>query len=260
MNNKYYSLAVEDRTASIMIYGTITSWELLESDVSSYTLAKEIEGLDVDNINVYISSRGGEVGEGLAIYSMLKRSKAKVTTYVDGFACSIASVIFMAGGDRVMSDVSLLMIHNAWTYVQGNASDMRKQADALDTITQASINAYMAGVNISEDELKSLLDDGTWLESSTALDMGFATRIEKDTSSGFMQGLNKSIMQRLIGEPNQYTKEDDDIAEAAAATAAAVEQLTSLSARVKALEDGDGKSGKEITIFQRLKAKAGKVE
>ena len=36
-----------------LYFGDITSWEWLESDVSSYTLSKELQGLDVDVINVY---------------------------------------------------------------------------------------------------------------------------------------------------------------------------------------------------------------
>ena len=152
MDERYYSLAIneEKSEANIYIYGDITSWEGCDNDVSSYTLARQLENLDVNNINVYINSYGGEVGEGLAIYNSLKRHKAKVKTYCDGFACSIASVIFMAGDERIMSNASLLMIHNAWTWALGNANDFRKQADDLDAITQASINAYMENVNITE--------------------------------------------------------------------------------------------------------------
>ena len=81
---------------------------------------KELQELDesIEQINVYIIPYGGEVAEGLAIYNALKRHKAKVTTYVDGFACSIASVIFAVGDERIMSDTSLLMIHNAWTWAR----------------------------------------------------------------------------------------------------------------------------------------------
>ena len=39
---KYYALTVQEKKADIYIYGDITSWEWLDSDVSSYTLAKEI--------------------------------------------------------------------------------------------------------------------------------------------------------------------------------------------------------------------------
>ena len=61
---KYYDLEQENREASITIYGDITSWPWLESDVSAYRLSNQIDGLDVDTINVYLNSYGGEVAEG----------------------------------------------------------------------------------------------------------------------------------------------------------------------------------------------------
>lgn len=201
-NKKYYNLETEGTKAALYIYGDITSWPWLESDVSSYNLSKQLEQLgDVDEIDVYINSYGGEVAEGLAIYSALKRHKAKVTTWCDGFACSIASVIFMAGDTRIMSNASLLMIHNAWTRASGNANELRKQADDLDTITQASINAYMEKVNISEDELKELLDEEKWLSPQEALGKGFATMISGvDTSSKPSQSAMVYIMEKVQQE------------------------------------------------------------
>ena len=196
---KYYSLATENNEANINIYGDITSWEWFESDVSSYTLSKELEGLDVDTINVYINSYGGEVAEGLAIYNALKRHKAKIKTFCDGFAASIASAIFMAGDERIMSNASLLFIHNAWTIAEGNANDFRKQAEDLDKITQASINVYMEHVNITEEELKRMLDAETWITPQDALEMGFATAIVNDnTSKKPNQSIKKKLMQQLV--------------------------------------------------------------
>lgn len=208
--NKYYSLVTENNEASIDIYGDITSWEWLESDVSSYTLAKEIEGLDVDVINVYINSYGGEVAEGLAIYNQLKRHKAKIKTYDDGFACSAASVIFMAGDERIMANSSLLMIHNVWMYTAGNANQLRKQADVLDTITQASINAYMNCVNITEDELKEMLDNETWIAPADALEMGFATSIVNDnTNKNANQSVKKHLSEMILKYQKEIEKPDE---------------------------------------------------
>lgn len=203
---KYYSLVQSENEANINIYGDITSWEWLESDVSSYTLSKELEGLDVDKINVYINSYGGEVAEGLAIYNALKRHKARVATHCDGFAASIASVIFMSGDERIMSNASLLFIHNAWTYAGGNANELRKQADDLEVITQASINTYMDHINISEDELKSMLDAETWITPQDALDMGFATSIISDSTS---KNASQSIKKQLFEIVTDYQKETD---------------------------------------------------
>lgn len=182
---KYYALETEGDHATINIFGDITSWPWLESDVSSYNLVQELDALqDAGQIDIYINSYGGEVAEGLAIYNALKRHKAKVVTHCEGFACSVASVIFMAGDERVMSNASLLMIHNAWTYTQGNAQELRKEADDLDTITQASKNAYLERVNIDAAELSAMMDSEKWLDPAECLEKGFATAIVGDDSSG----------------------------------------------------------------------------
>lgn len=175
--NKFYSLEQHENEADIYIFGDITSWVWDESDVSSFTLSKELQEITADTINVHINSYGGEVAEGLAIYNMLRNHKAKVVTYCDGFACSVASVIFMAGDERIMNNASLLMIHNAWMYTMGNPDQLRKDADDLEVINQASINAYMDSINISQEELEKLLDSETWLLPNEALEMGFATSI-----------------------------------------------------------------------------------
>ena len=53
---KYYSIMQTDREADVYIYGDITSWPVLESDVSSYTLSRELQDIDADIINMYINS------------------------------------------------------------------------------------------------------------------------------------------------------------------------------------------------------------
>ena len=171
---KYFSLASAGRTADIYIFGDITSWEWLESDVSSYTLARSIQDLDADEITVHINSYGGEVAEGLAIHNSLKNHPARVRTVCDGFACSAASVVFMAGDERVMNPASLLMVHNAWTSASGNASQLRKAADDLETISSASAEAYRARVNLSEEELKDVFPFPTTVVQSAAVPAGKA--------------------------------------------------------------------------------------
>ena len=207
--NKYYALTTNGQTADIYIFGDITSWDWFESDVSSYTLSKELQGLDVDTINVHINSYGGEVAEGLAIYNMLKNHKAKVNTICDGFACSIAAVIFMAGDERIMNNASLLMVHNAWTHTAGNANELRKQADDLDIISQASMEAFKAHVNISDDELKALLDAESWLSPQEALEKGFATSIKAvENIESPSQSVRNKVIEMLIKPSNSVSLDD----------------------------------------------------
>ena len=209
MNKKYFSLERTKQAATINIYGDITSWDWYDGEISAATLSKQLEALgDVQQIDVYINSYGGEVAEGLAIYNALRRHKAKVTTYCDGFACSIASVVFMAGDERVMNEASLLMIHNAWTWASGNADELRKQAEDLDKITQASVEAYKAHSSLTEDEIKELMNAETWILPEEAASYGFATTIDKTEKDKANQ--NAFLQLFKIIKAHQEGEEPDD--------------------------------------------------
>ncbi|MDD3185972.1 MAG: Clp protease ClpP, partial [Anaerostipes sp.] len=119
----YFSIVKNDKKAVVNIFSDIEQTEK--------SLPGEIRSMNVKEIHVHINSYGGEVAEGLAVYNALKDSKAKVITYCDGFAASIASVIFCAGEERVMQESSLLMIHNAWGFAQGNADEIIDYASTL---------------------------------------------------------------------------------------------------------------------------------
>lgn len=215
MNKRYFSLVMneEKSEADVNIFGDITSWAWEEyGEVSANILSKQLEEMgDVKTINVHISSYGGEVKEGLAIYNALKNHKAKVKTYCDGFACSIASVIFMAGDERIMSKSSLLMIHNAWMFTSGNANELRKQADDLDKMTQASVNAYMEHISISEKELKELLDNESWLDYEQCLEMGFATSIVGESKNEkASQSVRKKLVQMILEKQAEDEETEDE--------------------------------------------------
>ena len=197
---KYFMAAEEGEELEIIIFGDITSWEWFESDVSSYTLAKLIKESGASKITVHINSYGGEVSEALAIYNTLKAHPAHVRTVCDGFACSAASVVFMAGDERVMNESSLLMIHNAWIRVSGNAEELRKQADDLDIINATVAKTYEACVKISGEELKALLDAESWIDPDGALEMGFATAINGDAESSAQQYSAKGTIIRQLAE------------------------------------------------------------
>ena len=266
-NNKkqYYSLYQEEDTAVLNIFGDITSWAWEElGEMSNVLLSKKLEELgDVSVIDVYINSYGGEVAEGLAIYNALKRHKAKIRTHVDGFACSIASVIFMAGDERIMPSTSCLMIHNPWTVTAGNAKELRKQAEDLDVIGECSINAYMEHVNISEDELKELLDNETWLSSKEAVELGFATEVdeseESDNVSQSVKGkviemlLKNNVKQECNSNPLEETEEEPPKEEDNVSTEDTSSDNTSLNAdeeqeQNNEAEDGENPSEKATKI------------
>lgn len=162
------------------IDGEIVDEEFEDTDVSASGFRDALNHLgDIKELNLHINSPGGSVFQGIAIYNMLKESKAKVNIYVDGVAASIASVIAMAGDSIFMSSNSMMMIHNPYTYMVGNANELRKAADFMDKLTDASKQAYLdkAGDKLTNDKIQEIMDDETWLSAQEAVDLGLADEI-----------------------------------------------------------------------------------
>ncbi len=196
----------------LYIYGDVEGdgydwwWdEVIESETSANTFRDALtEHADAKQINVYINSYGGSVFEGTAIYNQLRRHPAHKTVYVDGFACSIASVIAMAGDEVVMPRNTMMMIHNMWLGVTGNAAELRKAADDLDTINAAGRQAYLAkaGDKLDEATLTEMMDKETWLTAEQCIAYGLADRYadsDADLSgaSAVLQRATLTLEQRI---------------------------------------------------------------
>jgi Protease subunit of ATP-dependent Clp proteases len=154
--------------------------EPIPSATSASTVQQMIQDAgNIAAINVYINSYGGDVKEGIGIYSLLVRSKAYVTAYIDGFACSVASVIAMAADKVVMGSNTLMMVHNASAGAFGTSADLRKAADDLDVINSQAIKSYQdkAGDKLPPETLQQLLDNETWLTAEQCIQYGLADEI-----------------------------------------------------------------------------------
>jgi ATP-dependent Clp protease protease subunit len=132
---------------------------------------------DSADIVININSNGGDVFAGIAMYNTIKNHKGKTTINIDGLAASIASVIAMAGDEIIMPKNSLMMIHNAWTFAFGNASDFRKLADDMDKIGNSIIETYMSRTTESREAIQKLLDKETWLSADEALKLNLCTEV-----------------------------------------------------------------------------------
>lgn len=214
---KFYQITTNGRTADVNIYGNITSsaevinrwYEVDTGAVSARGIVQEIKDLDVDVINVFINSYGGEVAEALAIYSALKRHSASVHTYCDGFACSAATIIFCAGDVRTMGSIAVMMIHNCMSYVgYANSEGMRKAAEDNDKINQSSINAYLAVTNLTELQIRELMDKATWMTAQECLEYGFATEVaDQEEDSTEVQQSAFGMIRDAVLNTQGYTAE-----------------------------------------------------
>ena len=180
-SKKFWNLkALDDKTGELTLYGEISDVTWWGDEVTPKQFKEDLDALgDIDTLNVYINSPGGDVFAGQAIYSMLKRHKATVNVRVDGLAASIASLIAMAGGKVIMPANAMMMIHSPWAIAAGNAQDFRKLAGDLDKIRDSMVVAYKEKSGLEAEEIIKFMDAETWLSAEDCLKYGFADEIEE---------------------------------------------------------------------------------
>ena len=136
-------------------------------------------GKGIKKLAVSINSAGGDVFQGFQIYNMLKRYKGDVSVTVDGLAASMASVIAMAGDERIMPENAMLMIHNPIGGVYGGKDEIASFAEALGKMEDQIVNAYVEATGLSDKAIRSMMDKETWLSADEAVSKGFADTVEK---------------------------------------------------------------------------------
>lgn len=160
--------------AEVRIYGDIGSW-----GITAAQFVGELSTIDAPEIRLSLSSPGGEVFEGLAVYNALRSHRAKVTVQVDALAASIASVIAMAGDRVIMSPHAQMMVHNASGVACGEAAELREYADFLDRQSEniAGVYAERAGGTVKQ-WLKAMAAE-TWYFADEAVAAGLADEVAK---------------------------------------------------------------------------------
>lgn len=166
------------KVATLRMYGPIDSyggwWGISAKDVSA--ALDELDD-DVNEIHLRINSPGGEVWEGMAILNMLRAHRAKVVAVVDGIAASAASVIATGCDETVMSPGTQFMVHDASTYTWGQAKDLRKEAEALDSVSNSIAAIYAESAGGTAEEWRAVMVEETWYTATEAVESGLAERV-----------------------------------------------------------------------------------
>lgn len=192
----------EQDTTEMTVYGDIGEW----SDVDSREFTRALRQVSSKNITLRINSGGGSVFTAQAILSSLRRHPANVTVYIDGLAASAASVIAMAGDKIIMPSNSMMMIHNPWTGTYGEAKDMRKMADTLDSVRDSIVAAYKEKTTLDVEKIVQLMDDETWMTAAEAVELGFADEIEVTQRVAASANHGNMLVNGLSIEASRYKK------------------------------------------------------
>jgi len=172
-----YKVRNDGSVPELTLYDVIGQDPWTGGGISAAGIRAELLALgNIAELQVRINSVGGDVMDGVAIYNGLKdlgKNGTRIVVTIDGAAMSIASVIMMAGDEIRAQENAVIMIHDPWTFAMGNAADMRKQAEVLDTIATTLVQTYVARTGQTAEKVIAWMAAETWWTAAEALAQKF---------------------------------------------------------------------------------------
>lgn len=168
---------------TIMFYGEV-------NDQNAMTLNKAIRGIDKDlqifqvkygaeppPIKLYINSPGGSIFAGLSIVDTIKNSKIPVHTYIDGSACSAATLISSVASKRFMFEHSFMLIHQLRTGMWGKFEEFKDEMENLEMFMDRIRDIYLKNSKMSKKQVTDFLKREKYFDAKTCLELGLIDEI-----------------------------------------------------------------------------------
>ena len=155
------------------------------------SVAAQLEGMsEGEEVRVTINSPGGSVYEGAVIFNLLRETAKThpVSVRINAIAMSMGSYIALAARtiDKnarvIVTDNSVLMIHNPWGYIWGDYRDLQKEAEYFEKLAAMLGGVYSAVSGKSDSEIRTAMDEETFYIGKEIVDAGFANEYDPITA------------------------------------------------------------------------------
>lgn len=221
--SKFYEFKNEtDVSNDLYIYGAITSskdddWITSESDVDLNDFKETLDNLqNGTTLNIYVNSPGGSVFAASTMCSMLQRAKEtkgiKINAYVDGLAASAASFLIMVADEINMYSNSMLMVHKPMSIAWGNANDLQKEIDTLNSIEDnVMLPLYEKKAKCDRDTLKNLIEIESWLSAKEVDDLFNVNLL--DSAKEVNACVDKNLFKCYKNVPDKFKEVKNEVEE-----------------------------------------------
>ena len=218
--NKFYEFKNEgEESYGLYIYGALTDdkeadWMATSQDVDLTDFREALNKINKNStLNMYVNSPGGSVFASSTMASMLQRAKEtkniKIVSYIDGLCASATSFLIMVSDEIKLYTNSMLMVHKPMSIAIGNADDMQKEIETLNSIEKnVMLPLYMQKAKCSEDVIKDLIDKESWL-SAKEVDNYFNVSL-LDTAKECTASVNSELFKRYKNVPEILKKEEEE--------------------------------------------------
>jgi ATP-dependent Clp protease protease subunit len=128
-------------------------------------------------INLHITSYGGDCEAGLLAYDIIKQSKFPIYTFCEGYVCSSATFLFLAGKKRFIYPHSKILIHQLSSSCHGTHNNMSDQIYNNNLLMNDMKNLYLEETKIDKKKLEDLLRKDIYLTAEESLKYGFVDKV-----------------------------------------------------------------------------------
>jgi ATP-dependent Clp protease protease subunit len=194
------------------------SFEMFMQDLS------QLEG----DITVNIKSYGGNVHEALGIYDYMQSLSNKVTTRIWGAAASAATIIALAGDERLIAENARYLIHKPMVDLVGvNTDDIVAALEQLEDYDRQLIEVYEEKTELTAAEIIDLMRENKFISAQQALEMGFVDGIiERKSKENKINNQKNEVMSKKLFEMLAVSNE-----------AEATEKVNELKANIARMEE-----------------------
>lgn len=153
------------------------------NDVTASLVVAQLLFLESDDaekdIWLYINSPGGSITSGMAIYDTMNFIKCDINTMCIGMAASMGAVLLSAGtkGKRFALPNSEIMIHQPMGGVQGQATDIKIQADRILQMRRKLNELLAKNCGKTVEELERDTERDNFLTAEEALNYGLIDKV-----------------------------------------------------------------------------------
>lgn len=170
-----YSRLLKDRI--IILSGEI-------DDTMSNSIVAQLlylDGINHDDISIYINSPGGSITAGMAIYDTMNFISSKVSTICIGMAASMAAFLLSSGevGKRYCLENAEVMIHQPLGGAQGQATEIKIAAERILKLKKRLNKILATNTGKSLKKIEKDTERDYFMDSSEALKYGIIDSVLK---------------------------------------------------------------------------------
>lgn len=144
-----------------------------------------------EDIEIEISSLGGDFFAAVDIFSKLKKHKGKTRAVYSGLCASAATLIASACDEVLMYDTGAILIHDLSQYVEvigqlkkenfeDLIGDLKQNVENLESLNELAVKMYQRKTSRSAEEIKNLMSQDKWILADEALRFGLIDKIIED--------------------------------------------------------------------------------